>query len=179
MALVTVPKAIVLTSNFECNESFRSRTRKHLMPAIHLINGPNLNLLGTREPGIYGNATLAGIEADMAAQAKATGIDLACHQSNVEGELVTFVQNAGKAGAGVILNAGAYTHTSIALRDAISASKSLAIEVHLSNVHAREEFRHVSMIAPVCKGVIAGFGADSYRLAFDAMLRLLAARDTK
>jgi 3-dehydroquinate dehydratase II len=150
-----------------------------LMPSIHLINGPNLNLLGTREPGIYGNATLASIEADMAAQAKAAKVELTCRQSNVEGELVTFIQEAGKAGAGVILNAGAYTHTSIALRDAVSAAKALAIEVHLSNVHAREEFRHVSMIAPVCKGVIAGFGADSYRLAFDAMLRLLQARDTK
>jgi 3-dehydroquinate dehydratase II len=178
MVAYSICKAIVYGRVFRCNGTGISKAHRQIMPAIHLINGPNLNMLGTREPGIYGNATLASIEADMAAQAKAAKIDLACHQSNIEGELVTFIQQAGKVGAGVLLNAGAYTHTSIALRDAISASKALVIEVHLSNVHAREEFRHVSMIAPVCKGVIAGFGADSYRLAFDAMLRLLAARDT-
>jgi 3-dehydroquinate dehydratase II len=146
------------------------------MPAIHLINGPNLNLLGTREPHIYGNATLASIEGEMAAMARAVHFEFQAFQSNIEGELVQRVQQAGLAKAGVILNAGAYTHTSIALRDAISASGALVVEVHLSNIHAREEFRHHSMIAPVCKGVVAGFGADSYRLALDALVRLMSAR---
>ncbi len=143
------------------------------MPAIHLINGPNLNLLGKREPGIYGAATLAEIEASLKVQAAAGGYALIARQSNIEGELVSFVQEAGLAGAGVLLNAGAYTHSSIALRDAITGAGALTIELHLSNVHGREHFRHHSMIAPVCKGVIAGFGADSYRLALDAMMRLM------
>jgi 3-dehydroquinate dehydratase II len=143
------------------------------MPTIHLINGPNLNLLGRREPGIYGATTLSEIEAACLAQASARGFHLVAQQSNVEGELVGLVQRAGLDRAGVIINAGAYTHTSIALRDAIAGSGALAIEVHLSNIHAREPFRHHSMIAPVCKGVIAGFGADSYRLALDAMMALL------
>jgi 3-dehydroquinate dehydratase II len=146
------------------------------MPAIHLINGPNLNLLGKREPGIYGAVTLAEIEAGCAKQAKARGFEFAAHQSNIEGELVSLVQRAGLDKAGVILNAGAYTHSSIALRDAIAGSGALAVEVHLSNIYAREEFRHHSMIAPVCKGVIAGFGADSYRLALDAIMALLDAQ---
>jgi 3-dehydroquinate dehydratase II len=147
------------------------------MPAIHLINGPNLNLLGLREPGIYGTATLKSIESECALAASSAGFAFQAFQSNVEGELVSKVQEAGLAKAGILLNAGAYTHSSIALRDAISGSSALVIEVHLSNIHAREEFRHHSMIAPVCKGVIAGFGTDSYRLALDAMMRLLSARD--
>jgi 3-dehydroquinate dehydratase II len=146
------------------------------MVAVHLVNGPNLNLLGLREPQIYGAATLAEIEARLAAKAGALGVALTCRQSNSEGDLVTFVQEAGRAGAGVILNAGAYSHTSIALRDAISGSGATVVEVHLSNVHAREAFRHHSMIAAACKGVIAGFGAQSYDLALDALLPLLTAR---
>ncbi len=145
------------------------------MATIHLINGPNLNLLGVREPGIYGSANLKTIEADCRRLAEAAGYVFHAHQSNIEGELVSLVQQAGLAKGGVIINAGAYTHTSIALRDAISGSGALAIEVHLSNIHAREAFRHHSMIAPVCKGVVAGFGADSYRLALEAMMRLLPA----
>jgi 3-dehydroquinate dehydratase II len=144
------------------------------MPAIHLINGPNLNLLGMREPGIYGSATLASIEQSCREQIESAGFAFLAFQSNVEGELVSAIQNAGKAKAGIILNAGAYTHTSVALRDAITGASAIVIEVHLSNVHAREEFRHHSMIAPVCKGIIAGFGADSYRLAILAMMKLLA-----
>lgn len=143
------------------------------MIAVHLINGPNLNLLGTREPQTYGAVTLAEIEAKLAAKSAKLGITLTCRQSNVEGELVTFIQEAGRVNAGVILNAGAYTHTSIALRDAIKGADATVIEVHLSNVHAREEFRHHSMIAAVCKGVIAGFGAASYDLALDAILPIL------
>lgn len=137
---------------------------------IHVLNGPNLNLLGTREPGVYGRATLADIEAGLGALAGAHGVTLRFAQSNQEGDLVTWIQEAGRAAEPVILNAGAYTHTSIALRDAISGSGAKVIEVHLSNVHAREAFRHRSMIAAVCQGVIGGFGALSYELALMALL---------
>jgi 3-dehydroquinate dehydratase-2 len=144
------------------------------MPAVHVLNGPNLNLLGIREPATYGTLTLADIEARLKAKADTAGVALTFRQTNSEGELVGFVQEAGLAGAGVILNAGAYTHTSIALHDAIRGSGALTIEVHLSNVFAREDFRHHSTISPVAKGVICGFGAASYELAFDAILPLLA-----
>ncbi|GJD78496.1 type II 3-dehydroquinate dehydratase [Methylobacterium gregans] len=146
------------------------------MIPIHVLNGPNLNLLGRREPGIYGTATLADIERDLRAQAVGLNVDLTFRQSNHEGELVGFVQKAGLSGAGVLINAAAYTHTSVALRDAISGSGALAIEIHLSNVHAREAFRHHSFIAPVCAGVICGFGPMSYALGLDALARLMAAR---
>jgi 3-dehydroquinate dehydratase-2 len=146
------------------------------MPAVHVLNGPNLNLLGIREPATYGTLTLADIEARLRAKAAQSGVDLTFRQTNSEGDLVGFVQEAGLAGAGVILNAGAYTHTSIALHDAIRGSGALTIEVHLSNVFAREDFRHHSMISSVAKGVICGFGAASYELAFDAILPLLAQR---
>jgi 3-dehydroquinate dehydratase II len=140
------------------------------MPTIHVLNGPNLNLLGTREPGVYGAATLASIEAELRAAAKARGVAIVFRQSNREGDLISWVQEAGLAGAPVILNAGAYTHTSIALHDAIRAAKAVVVEVHLSNVHAREAFRHHSHISAVAKGVILGFGARSYMLALDALL---------
>ncbi|WP_144767280.1 type II 3-dehydroquinate dehydratase [Methylobacterium dankookense] len=146
------------------------------MIPIHVLNGPNLNLLGRREPGIYGTATLADIERDLRARAEDLGVALTVRQTNLEGELVGFVQEASLAGAGVLINAAAYTHTSVALRDAISGSGALAVEVHLSNVHAREPFRHVSLIAPVCAGVICGFGPDSYGLGLDALARLMARR---
>lgn len=141
------------------------------MRQIHVLNGPNLNLLGLREPGIYGTLTLADIEAMLKEKAGA-GVALTFAQTNVEGELVSLIQQAGLAGADVILNAGAYTHTSIALRDAIKGAGARVVEVHLSNVHAREAFRHASMIAPVAIGVIAGFGAKSYVLALEALLAL-------
>ncbi len=137
---------------------------------IHVINGPNLNLLGTREPDTYGRSTLAAIEAGLGELAGAHGVTLRFAQSNAEGELVTLVQEAGRAGEPIILNAAAYTHTSIALRDAIVGTGAEVIEVHLSNVHARESFRHRSLIAPVVRGVISGFGPLSYRLAFLALL---------
>jgi 3-dehydroquinate dehydratase-2 len=143
-----------------------------VMRQVHVLNGPNLNLLGRREPAIYGAQTLADIEAGLRATAEKAGIALTFRQTNSEGELVSFVQEAGLAGADVILNAGAYTHTSVALRDAIKGSGARAIEVHLSNVHAREEFRHHSYIAPVALGVIAGFGAASYSLALRALIDL-------
>ena len=142
------------------------------MREIHVLNGPNLNLLGQREPAIYGTATLAAIEAELAASEAARGVSLKFRQTNSEGELVTWVQEAGLAGAGIILNAGAYTHTSVALHDAIRASGAKVVEVHLSNVHSREAFRHRSLISSVAIGVIAGFGALGYRLALEALLSL-------
>jgi 3-dehydroquinate dehydratase-2 len=137
---------------------------------IHVLNGPNLNLLGTREPETYGHLTLADIETRLRARASANGVSLRFAQSNLEGELVSWIQEAGKAGEPIILNAGAYTHTSIALRDAIAGTGATVIEVHLSNVHARESFRHHSNISGVAKGVILGFGALSYDLALLALL---------
>lgn len=139
------------------------------MRTIHVLNGPNLNLLGKREPEIYGHATLNDIEQRVIDYARAQGIDVVCKQSNLEGELVSWVQQAGQAGIGIILNAGAYTHTSVALRDAIAGSCATVVEVHLSNVYAREEFRHHSYLAAVCVGVICGFGEKGYQLAVDAL----------
>jgi 3-dehydroquinate dehydratase II len=139
------------------------------MPAVHVINGPNLNLLGAREPETYGSLSLADIEAGLRKICGARGIELTFRQSNSEGDLVTWVQEAGQGKIPVILNAGAYTHTSIALHDAIRAARTDVIEVHLSNVHARESFRHHSFIAPVARGVVLGFGARSYELALEAL----------
>jgi 3-dehydroquinate dehydratase-2 len=136
---------------------------------IVVIHGPNLNLLGTREPRIYGAETLEEINRRLVEAAGKLGAVCECFQSNVEGELVSAVQRAMGAD-GVVLNAGAYTHYSLALRDAVAAIDAPVVEVHLSNVHARETFRHVSVVAPVCRGVIAGFGADSYLLALRALL---------
>lgn len=140
------------------------------MSAVHVLNGPNLNLLGKREPGIYGTATLDDIRERLEARCAARGVSLVFKQSNSEGDLVTWVQEAGAAGAPVILNAGALTHTSIALYDAIKGAQASVIEVHLSNVHARESFRHHSYISPAARGVIAGFGPLSYVLALEAVL---------
>lgn len=146
------------------------------MVAIHVINGPNLNLLGRREPETYGSATLADVEARIARRATALGVTVTFVQSNHEGALVDAVQAAGLAGAGVIINPGAYTHTSIALRDAISGVGALAVEVHLSNIHAREPFRHSSHISPVAIGVICGLGALGYELALEALAPLVKTR---
>ncbi|THH38518.1 type II 3-dehydroquinate dehydratase [Aliishimia ponticola] len=140
------------------------------MASFLLLNGPNLNLLGTRQPEIYGATTLADIEADARAHAGARNVDIVALQSNHEGALVDALHAARGVHAGVILNAGAYTHTSVALRDAISSVELPCVEVHLSNIHAREEFRHHSYIAPVCIGQIAGFGATGYILAIDALI---------
>lgn len=139
---------------------------------ILFLNGPNLNLLGQREPEIYGHTTLSDIERSVRNLAKSRGVEVEFRQSNIEGELVTWIQEAAGEFDVVVINAAAYTHTSIALRDAISASKTPAIEIHLSNTAAREEFRHRSLIAPVCRGVIAGFGSMSYSLAFEAAISL-------
>ncbi|MGD9542836.1 MAG: type II 3-dehydroquinate dehydratase [Methylocystis sp.] len=139
------------------------------MSAVHVLNGPNLNLLGRREPAIYGTATLDDIRAMLETRCAARGVSLVFRQSNHEGDLVDWIQEAGGAGAPVILNAGALTHTSIALHDAIKGAEACVVEVHLSNVHARESFRSRSFISPVARGVIAGFGPLSYVLALEAV----------
>jgi 3-dehydroquinate dehydratase II len=136
---------------------------------LFVLNGPNLNALGKREPGIYGGHTLADIEALCKAEGEKLGFAVDFRQSNHEGDLVDWIHEGGDAAAGIAINAGAYTHTSIALHDAIRAIKVPVVELHLSNVHAREEFRHTSMIAPAVKGVICGFGAHSSILALHAL----------
>ena len=138
---------------------------------ILFLNGPNLNLLGKRQPEIYGTTTLADIEATVSEQAEGRA-EIEFRQSNLEGEIVTWIQEAVGAAQAVVLNAAGYTHTSVAIRDAIAASDVPVIETHLSNIHAREEFRHHSLIAPVCKGQICGFGAGSYRVGLEAALSL-------
>jgi 3-dehydroquinate dehydratase II len=135
---------------------------------VLFLNGPNLNLLGRREPEIYGRDTLADIEAQVRQRAAQLGAEIEFRQSNVEGELVAWIQQAKGQFDVIVLNAAAYTHTSIALRDAIAAVGVPTIEIHLSNVHAREDFRHKSLIAPVCRGQITGFGKKSYILALEA-----------
>ncbi len=140
---------------------------------IAVLNGPNLNLLGTREPDTYGTMSLSEIETLTTKQAESHGLSVDFRQSNVEGELVNWLQDAGKNCSGIILNAAAYTHTSIALHDAIAAIDTPVIEVHLSNVFAREEYRHHSFISDVAVGVICGFGANGYVLAVDAIASML------
>lgn len=143
---------------------------------ILLLNGPNLQLLGSREPDIYGKTTLATVVADVTALGEKLGIEVEAFQSNSEGELVTIIGNAGINGfSGIIINPAAYTHTSVAIRDAISAVALPAVEVHLSNVNSRETFRHESFTAPVCIGVVAGFGAFSYQMALLALAKHLGA----
>ncbi len=136
---------------------------------VLVLNGPNLNLLGEREPGIYGSTSLDALCSHLTSAAEAMGMTVCFAQSNHEGEIIDILHAARSECDGVILNAGAYTHYSIAIRDAISAIKIPVVEVHLSNIHAREEFRHTSVIAPVCIGQISGFGTDSYDLALTAL----------
>jgi 3-dehydroquinate dehydratase-2 len=137
------------------------------------VHGPNLNLLGEREPHVYGNVTLAEIDTELTALGKAAGVTVRAAQSNHEGELIDVVQKARTDADVLIINAGGYTHTSVALRDAVAASKVPAIEVHLSNLAGREPFRHNSFLTAVCVGQISGFGAGSYRLALSAAIDIL------
>jgi 3-dehydroquinate dehydratase II len=146
---------------------------------IYVLNGPNLNLLGTREPDIYGKDTLADIELACNARAMALGHTIVFHQSNHEGELIDWVHETRTQGAALILNAAAFTHTSIALHDALKTLTIPIIEVHLSNPHAREAFRHHSFVSGVAKGVIAGFGLTSYVLALEAAAKLIDQRNTQ
>lgn len=144
--------------------------------SVLVLNGPNLNLLGTREPAVYGRATLADVEKMCRLEAARYGLDVEARQSNHEGELVDWLQEAGSAFAGgrllgVVLNAGAFTHTSVALRDAISGTGVPTVEVHVSNVHAREGFRHHSYLSAVAAGVVIGFGIDGYALAIAGLAR--------
>lgn len=135
---------------------------------ILIVNGPNLNLLGHREPGIYGSASFEDYLPQLRQRYPQVEIDY--YQSNIEGELIDKLQQEGFSADGIVLNAGAYTHTSVALHDCIRAITTPVIEVHISNVHQREEFRHHSMISSACRGVICGFGLDSYRLAIEAII---------
>jgi len=140
-----------------------------------LVHGPNLNLLGERKPEIYGTTTLLDIEADVAAAANARGAAVLCFQSNHEGALIDFLHEQRKLASGIVINAGAYTHTSVALRDAIEAVNLPAVEVHISNTHAREGFRHVSLIAPECIGQVTGLGRAGYTTAVNLLLDHLQA----
>ena len=140
------------------------------MKKIQIINGPNLNLLGRREPGVYGSRSFEEYLSELRAQYPEVQLDY--FQSNHEGDLIDCIHSCGFKADGIILNAGAYTHTSVALHDALRAVEAPAVEVHISNVHTREEFRHHSLISAACRGVICGFGLDSYRLAVEALIGL-------
>jgi len=143
------------------------------MRAALVLHGPNLNLLGTREPGVYGRISLAEVDRLVREQGRRRGLRVECRQSNVEGELINWLQGAaGEGFGGIVFNPGAFTHYSIALRDAVASITLPVVEVHLSNIHGREEFRHHSVIAAVARGQIAGFGPHSYVLALDALLAL-------
>jgi 3-dehydroquinate dehydratase-2 len=142
---------------------------------VYVLNGPNLNLLGQRERAVYGEATLQDIEQRCRAHAAGLGLEVVFRQSNNEGELIGWVHEARDKAAGIAINAGAYTHTSVALHDALRAADLPSVELHLSNVYKREAFRHTSFIAPVVNGVICGFGVDSYVLAISALSALITA----
>lgn len=144
------------------------------MKKILVIHGPNLNLLGKREPQVYGKTTLKEINGALLKLAKAKKVKLTITQSNIEGEIVGLIGKSSCGYSGILINPAAYTHTSVAIRDAIAASGLPAVEVHLSNTHSREEFRHKSLISPVAKGTIMGFGAKSYTLGLEALLSLTA-----
>lgn len=141
---------------------------------VYVLNGPNLNMLGLREPEIYGRETLGDVEAQVRAKADALGLTIEFRQSNHEGDLVTWIQEARTKACGILLNAGAFTHTSVAILDALNAAELPAIEVHLSNVFRRDSFRHHSYVSLGSVGVVCGFGVDSYLLALDGLARIVA-----
>lgn len=150
-----------------------------MAPRVFVLNGPNLNMLGLREPAIYGKDTLDDIKALAEKRAKALGIDIEFRQSNIEGELVNWIQDARSKANGIILNAGGYTHTSVAILDALQAAELPVIEVHLSNIFRRDEFRQHSYISLAATGVICGLGAQGYELALDAMASILSRQSSK
>ena len=141
---------------------------------ILVVNGPNLNLLGTREPDVYGTLTLEKINEELVLYAQNLGVEIEFFQSNIEGEIVDKIQQSRNDCQGIVINPAAYTHTSVAIRDAIAAVNLPSVEVHISNIHKREEFRKHSFIAPVCIGQIAGFGLDSYKLGLNAVVNFLS-----
>lgn len=143
------------------------------MKKILLINGANLNMLGIREPEKYGNKTLKDIENNLIAKGKELGVEVDTYQSNIEGEIVEKIQQALGNYDGILINAGGYTHTSVVIRDAIAATQIPTIEVHMTNIHAREEFRHTSLLSGVCKAIVAGFGENSYILALEGLIKLI------
>jgi 3-dehydroquinate dehydratase II len=140
---------------------------------IYVLNGPNLNLLGKREPEIYGSDTLADVEGRLADRARGHGYEVVFRQSNHEGQLIDWIQEARSAACGIIINPAAYTHTSVGLNDAVKAADVPVIEVHISNIHARESFRHHSYVSPVARAVVVGFGTLGYELALDGLVRIL------
>ena len=140
---------------------------------ILLINGANLNMLGTREPEKYGGKSLKEIEELVIQKGKELGVEIDVYQSNIEGEIVEKIQQALGVYGGILINAGGYTHTSVVIRDAIAAVKIPTIEIHMTNIHAREEFRHTSLLSGVCKAIVAGFGEDSYTLALEGLVKNL------
>lgn len=146
------------------------------MKPVFVINGPNLNMLGLREPDVYGHETLAGLEERCRTKAKALGLDISFRQSNLEGEIVTWIQEARNAASGLILNAGAYTHTSVAIHDALRIAELPLIEVHLTNIYKREPFRHHSYVSSVANGVLCGLGGHGYELALDAIHKILTVK---
>ncbi len=156
-------------------ENLRAAPKELMAKPIYVLNGPNLNMLGLREPAVYGHESLADLEKRAKARAKAVGLAIEFRQSNDEGELVTWIQEARDKAQGIILNAGAYSHTSIAILDALQAAELPVIEVHLSNIFRREEYRQHSFISLAAKGVICGLGPKGYELALEAMAEMLAA----
>ncbi len=144
---------------------------------IHIINGPNLNLVGVRQPEVYGNRSLDQYLQELIGQFPQHTIDV--YQSNIEGEIVDRLQAVGFDDCGIVLNAGGYTHTSVAIADAVAAITAPVVEVHISNIYSREPFRHKSLLSPVCKGIVAGFGLDSYRLALHAFSEFEDKKDKK
>ena len=160
---------LVTSASLPCKASPRSCTTSRSDMVIHIINGPNLNLVGVREPEVYGNRSLDQYLQELAEQFPQHSIDT--YQSNIEGEIVDRLQAVGFDDCGIILNAGGYTHTSVAIADAVAAITAPVVEVHISNIYSREPFRHKSLLSPVCKGIIAGFGLDSYRLALLSLVK--------
>ena len=146
------------------------------LPLIAVLNGPNLNMLGVRQPEVYGKATLADVESLCRATAEKAGLQADCRQSNDEGQLIGWAHEARQAHSAIVINAGGYSHTSVALRDALTLTELPVVEIHITNIHAREEFRHVSLLSGVAKAVICGCGVEGYRYAMETAVRMIEGR---